>query len=884
MNVDFELDRFQVEAIAALDAGESVVVAAPTGAGKTVVADAAIDRALATGNKVFYTTPVKALSNQKFRDLAARLGPARVGLLTGDNNINASAPIVVMTTEVLRNMLYSGSRSLGRLSHVVLDEVHFLQDTYRGPVWEEVILDLDPSVRLVCLSATVSNAEELGEWIRTVRGPTTLVTETERPIALHPLYLVGDRHSEVDHLVPVLVDGLPNADAHRFDQRERPRGGSRGPGGRRRGRPRSRFAIPRRIETVERLGEERLLPAIYFIFSRKACDDAMAACRDGGVRLTDRAERAAIREIVEDSVVALSDDDLDALDYDLWAEGMQMGIASHHAGLVPAFKEATERCFVEGLVKVVFATETLALGINMPARSVVIEKLTKFNGDTHEFLTPAQFTQLTGRAGRRGLDDVGHAVICWSPFVSFNQVAELVQSREFPLRSAFRATYNMAANLVRRLDRDDALALLQRSFAQFQADRELVAAAQAVEEDTRRLERLEEYLTCDLGDAREYAELVQQASRRAPASAARGAVDAAVRDLRPGDVVVAEQDHGAELVVVVSVAMRGRSGIRVKAVGADGSPVLLEREDFESPPRPVASVDLPDPYAPSDPAFLRSCAELVSALDVPAPSERRTAAQRARDRLEHHPVAACPDAALHSTAFGDHDRLRRQVERRQRRLARRASSVADRFHRVITVLESSGCVAEWALTARGRLLAGIYHESDLLVALAVDDRVFDGLGPAEVAAVVAAVTYEERRPEGAPRPRRCRSAEVERRIDRLDRLRAELLVVEQANGVEPTRAPDRGFVDMAYRWAGGSEFSEVLGDRMTGGDFVRNARLVVDLLRQIAEVAPDVGTRTSAAEAADAISRGVVADTASSLGAPADEDADDGSDAAVAEG
>ncbi|HNI35434.1 MAG TPA: DEAD/DEAH box helicase, partial [Microthrixaceae bacterium] len=419
----FQLDRFQLEAIAEVDAGRSVLVAAPTGSGKTVVADAAIDMALHAGGKTFYTTPIKALSNQKYSDLTARLGAERVGLLTGDTAINGDAPVVVMTTEVLRNMLYAGSGALNDLHVVVLDEVHYLQDAYRGPVWEEVIIGLPLNVQLVCLSATVSNAGELGEWISTVRGPTTTVIEHERPVELENLYLVGDKSSDRDHLLPVLVDGLPNPEGHRFDGDAR-----RGP----RGRPidrRRRFVTPRRVETIERLAEEDLLPAIYFIFSRNACDDAMAITRDAGLRFTDASERERIRAIIDTSVAVLGDADLDVLGFDMWAAALEQGIAAHHAGLVPAFKEAVERCFVEGLVKVVFATETLALGINMPARSVIIEKLTKFNGDTHEFLTPAQFTQLTGRAGRRGIDDEGFSVVLWSPFVSFAQVAALAGSR-----------------------------------------------------------------------------------------------------------------------------------------------------------------------------------------------------------------------------------------------------------------------------------------------------------------------------------------------------------------------------------------------------------------------------------------------------------------------
>ncbi|MGH9285115.1 MAG: DEAD/DEAH box helicase, partial [Acidimicrobiales bacterium] len=464
----FELDPFQSEALDALDEGRSVLVAAPTGSGKTVVAEYAVDRALAEGGKAFYTTPLKALSNQKFGDLTARYGPDQVGLLTGDNVVNGDAPVVVMTTEVLRNMIYSRSPALGGLRYVVLDEVHYLQNAYRGPVWEEVIIHTPPEVVLVCLSATVSNAEAFAGWIRTVRGSAAAIIEDRRPVQLHNLYLVGDRHSERLWLLPTLVDGRPNPEALAIDSRSaRDARGARGP-------RRGRLYAPRRTEVVDRLAAEAMLPAIYFIFSRAGCDGAVAQCLRDGVRMTTVDERARAREIAEAAVEALSDDDLTALGYGAWLTALMAGVAAHHAGMVPPFKEAVEACFAEAVVKVVFATETLALGINMPARSVVIERLTKFTGEGHEFLTPGEYTQLTGRAGRRGIDEAGYGVVLWSPFVPFDQVASLASRRADPLTSSFRPTYNMAANLIRRCSAPEAHHLLNLSFAQFQADSEVV--------------------------------------------------------------------------------------------------------------------------------------------------------------------------------------------------------------------------------------------------------------------------------------------------------------------------------------------------------------------------------------------------------------------------
>ena len=276
---EFPLDPFQLEALDALDAGESVLVAAPTGSGKTVVAEYAIDVALAGGRRAFYTAPVKALSNQKYHDLAVRLGPQQVGLLTGDNAINGDAPVVVMTTEVLRNMIYARSAGLDDLAVVVLDEVHFLQDTYRGPVWEEVIIHLPVDVRLVCLSATVSNAAELAEWITTVRGTTRPVVEERRPVRLDNLYLIGDKTHDRVHLLPTLVQGRPNGDAQRLDaEAAHTKRGSRSA---RSGQGRRRLFTPSRPEVLDLLEERRMLPAIYFIFSRNQCDEAAKAAVAG---------------------------------------------------------------------------------------------------------------------------------------------------------------------------------------------------------------------------------------------------------------------------------------------------------------------------------------------------------------------------------------------------------------------------------------------------------------------------------------------------------------------------------------------------------------------------------------------------------------------------
>lgn len=515
----FELDPFQREGCAALEDGHSVLVAAPTGAGKTIVGEFAIHLAMLEPRaKAFYTTPMKALSNQKFRELVDVYGADEVGLLTGDTNINGSARILVMTTEVLRNMLYADSPALRDLQFVVMDEVHYLADRFRGAVWEEVIIHLPRRVRVVALSATVSNAEEFGDWLDTVRGDTDVVVSEIRPVPLEQHMLVrGD-------LLPLFDDrvGAGVAQVNRELLRLRSGGSGGYDGGRRpgdrHGGPNGRRGGPRsggsgfgrgadridRPQVVELLGRANLLPAIFFIFSRAGCDGAVAQTRRARVRLTSTEERAEIRAVIADRTHSLPEEDLAALGFWEWREDLERGIAAHHAGMLPAFKEIVEELFQRKLVKVVFATETLALGINMPARTVVLEQLEKFNGEARVAITSGEYTQLTGRAGRRGIDVEGHSVIQWTPSVDPQAVAALASRRTYPLNSSFRPTYNMAVNLIDQFGRARAREVLESSFAQFQADRSVVGLAREVREGETSLAGYAEAMACDRGDFTEY--------------------------------------------------------------------------------------------------------------------------------------------------------------------------------------------------------------------------------------------------------------------------------------------------------------------------------------------------------------------------------------------
>ena len=492
---DFELDDFQKKGCFAIESGKGVLVAAPTGAGKTIVGEFAAYLALEKGKKCFYTTPIKALSNQKYQEFVDRFGEDRVGLLTGDNSINSDAEIMVMTTEVLRNMLYTNSSSLVNLGYVVMDEVHYLADKFRGAVWEEVLIHLMESTQVISLSATVSNAEEFGEWLQAVRGDTEVIVSENRPVPLYQHVLINNRLIDLFNEDGSVNQALFKSESEALRRIRTPR---------HRGHQENENRLSR-AEVIEKLQYNQMLPVITFIFSRQGCDSAVKQCLAANLRLTSTEEREEIRATALRYTSTINAEDLELLGHHEWLAALERGIAAHHAGLLPIFKSCVEELFQRGLLKAIFATETLALGINMPARTVFLEKLTKWNGEAHVPITPGEYTQLTGRAGRRGIDIEGNAVVMWSPTVDSASAAGLAATRTYPLRSSFSPTYNMAINLLERYGRDRARNSLKSSFAQFQADRAVVGLDKQIRRNNEALKEFNTESLCHLGDFSEYA-------------------------------------------------------------------------------------------------------------------------------------------------------------------------------------------------------------------------------------------------------------------------------------------------------------------------------------------------------------------------------------------
>jgi ATP-dependent RNA helicase HelY len=893
----FSLDDFQQRACQGLENGHGVLVCAPTGAGKTVVGEFAVHLALAAGRKCFYTTPIKALSNQKHNDLVARYGPQRIGLLTGDQSINGDADVVVMTTEVLRNMLYANSPALYGLSHVVMDEVHFLADRMRGAVWEEVILHLPDDVRVVSLSATVSNAEEFGGWIQTVRGDTTVVVEEHRPVPLWQHVMVGKRLFDLfDYRASetaksgrdLLVD--PELLRHLANRREADRLADWQPRGRGRARP-SIYRPPSRPDVISTLDREGLLPAITFVFSRVGCDAAVKQCLRSSLRLTSDEERVRIAEIIDRRTADLNEADLVVLDYHEWREGLLRGLAAHHAGMLPIFRHTVEELFTAGLVKAVFATETLALGINMPARTVQLERLVKFNGEQHMPLTPGEYTQLTGRAGRRGIDVEGHAVVLWHPDIDPAEVAGLASTRTFPLRSSFAPTYNMTINLVNQMGPTQAHKLLESSFAQYQADRSVVGLVRAVERGEQILDEMAGELGGHDASILDYVRLRLQISERERAQARasrlhrRKAANDSLAALRRGDIITITHGRRGGLAVVLE-ADRDSDDPRPLVLTEHRWAGRISSADYSGASEPLGSMTLPKRVEHRNPRARRDLASALRSaaapLDVPSVKAKRSGPPKERDvdpelaglreQLHRHTAHDLPDREAKARLAERYLRIERDNEQIRQKVAAATNSLARTFDRIVVLLTERGFIesedGDPKVTDDGRLLARIYSESDLLVAECLRSDTWEGLDAAELAAVLSSVLYESRGDApGASDGTDVPTGKLRRALNQTRRLWTGLRADEQRHRVTQSREPEDGFVAAVYRWATTGDLTAALaasdasgtGTPLSAGDFVRWCRQVLDLLDQVRNAAPTPALRATAKRAINDIRRGVVA-------------------------
>ncbi|HEX2178980.1 MAG TPA: helicase-related protein, partial [Actinomycetota bacterium] len=745
-------------------------------------------------------------------------------------------------------------------------------------VWEEVIIHLPVDIKLVSLSATLSNAEEFADWMQTIRGATHVILEHERPVEIQHHYLVDGA------LYPMFTwegdEPAPNPQIRLLESRsnwDRPARKGQPP---RKGRPVKR-RFPRRADLAELLDAEEKLPAIYFIFSRKGCDAAVQQCLRAGVSLTNTKERREIRKFAEARTAYLDHNDPDILGYDEWIEALTAGVAAHHAGLIPVFKETVEELFKGGLVKLVFATETLALGINMPAKTVLIESLNKFTGERHEMLTPGQFTQLTGRAGRRGIDVVGHAVVPQQPDIPFRQIAGLALTRTYPLISSFQPSYNMATNLVRNYSREEAEHLLNSSFAQYRTDKDVVVVEQLVDRNEAYLASYREKMHCDKGDFEDYWRLRETYHRLSLSVKAREAehsrnqIEKALATIGPGEVWQVRTSRINGNVVMVSTEPTQKGGTRAVALTDTSRIVKVGANELREPPHPVGTLKLDkESWATLrarsgsrlDHALRRKLAGALKEFDrnggrsktsAPALMDEDVELALARTAMLQHPCHSCPDRDRHAQWAERAARMARENEVLHKKVLSKTETLSRRFERILGILEEYHYLDGFNLTGKGWSLARIYNENDLLVTETLARGWLDDLEPAELAALLCVFVYESRGPVEVAGP--LPTSATKRTYGKIARLEERMKRSEMRAGLEMIRGTETGFAMTVYRWCLGDPLEDVIDEDSSPGDFIRSTKQTIDLLRQVQGAAEDEELRRRLTGAIEGLNRGVVA-------------------------
>ena len=932
----FALDAFQIEASVALDDGRSVLVAAPTGTGKTLVAEYAVYRALARGQRIFYTTPIKALSNQKYRDFRAQYGDA-AGLLTGDVVISPTAraavdletgavevgrhggQIVVMTTEVLRNMLLQDAAAMRDVGCVVFDEIHYMADPMRGTTWEESIICCPRDVQFVCLSATVANAAEIASWISDVHGETQLVFHDERAVPLEHHYFIDNE--------PVLAVDADGRRVTRFTNV----GGEARHGIRRRGfdwidgppRKARREAPPEEI--VLGLRQRNLLPAIYFLFSRRETESSAEAC--SRLRLTSPAERRTIAARVTEKLDHLAPEDRRLGQVEALTRLLPIGVAFHHAGLLPVLKQLVEELFADGLIGVVFATDTLALGINMPARTVVIGEFSKFDGESRRLLTTNEYRQLTGRAGRRGIDEHGTAVVPYSPWVPADDVFGIATGPLLPVESAFLVRYNTVLNLWTAEEGGEPgerlVGLIANSLREYQLDGqlrdlraesiELAAAIAAFDLNCPRctVEGLAEYET--LRRALPRARKSEEKARRAeeflrndldarPWQPTKSQVRFALRTFSGGEPIhtpaynwgaflrrpteaegVALVLFGDEVRTIKSYAevdylapAAGRvdltdltpppSSAVEEGAGGEIDVSSLSPNERREITRRLRALDLPNlaELAASHRARLER--ELAGPLARAGAQVAEAAAERTSTeaRIAAHPSHGCQNRHAHREALQTLDDARERRGEIVDRIGRlghvRRSRTRQTLRSIQRVLERFGHLRRGEVTSRGRALADVFDTNGLILCEAIELGVFKGLSAPELAETLSWFAYDRDQafPNRCGLPRRALEAR-----DRLADVEAAVLRAEMEVGLRLSTGFNRNFYGLAHAWCQGESFEEILSRvTLAEGDVMLTFSKTLDLMRQLRDMlrksSPSDALLVKLAEAERLMRRGIV--------------------------
>jgi ATP-dependent RNA helicase HelY len=905
----FAPDTFQLEAISALSENRSVLVAAPTGSGKTVVAEFAVHLALSRGLRAVYTTPIKALSNQKFRDFRARYGD-RVGLMTGDLVENPTGRLLVMTTEVARNMLVQDTGSFQDVGALIFDEVHYLADPERGTAWEESILLAPPYVPLVCLSATVANASEIAEWIRTTGRDVALVESFERVVPLRQRYYLDGK------LVPILNgSGSLHLAPHQ-------KGGERagrirtiqGGWGTRRKRS-AEDEAPNPPEVVKALTEADLLPAIYFLFSRKSVEEAAESCQR--LHLLSGHQMAEVRRLAHERLAVLPAADAALAQVERLTGLLPKGVGFHHAGLLPPLKTLVEELLASGLLRVVFATDTLALGINVPARSVVVGEMTKYDGQSRRLLSSGEYRQLTGRAGRRGMDEVGYSVLLYSPWVSVDRSLEIADGDVAPLQSAFRPGYSTVLNLWRGPGDEEMLAqLIGGSLRQFQEDgrvRELGKERDHIAHtlaslpancpvcgdfaswlgQEKRLKREQEKAEATVAAVRQEKAALEERLSSWPWQYTKTQRRTWMRAAEPGDVAYS-RNRGWLIYLGPSNAGIGSFYSSSGISSPDGYTELSYLPD------PPVKAALPESIArrlhlldgavhAAGEEERRALALALEQIELPdletAAREAGAAARKAnadallrlRDRLadaigrrreialalSQNPYQSCPHRPEHRRAERDRRHYSGLLAASEQELEAAKKETGKRAQRTLrsirSVLETFGYMADGQPTAKAKMLMRLFGTNSLAIAELLDWGVLADASPPELAEVASWFAFDK---DGSGRALAL--------TERLARIRSaaeavakRAVEVEHRSGLDLSQPLSPQFRGVALAWATGSDLS-TLSSRsgLAEGDIVFALQKTIDICRQIGQAALHSRTPALARRAAEAealLHRGVVA-------------------------
>jgi ATP-dependent RNA helicase HelY len=885
----FPLDDFQREAVGTLLTGDSVMVAAPTGSGKTVVAEFGIYDAFKRTGRVFYTAPIKALSNQKFRDLRQVYGP-EVGLLTGDVTENRDARIIVMTTEILRNMLLQSPWELDDVDCIIFDEIHYLADPDRGTTWEESIILCPDHVQLICLSATVTNADEIAGWIGRTHRPIRLVTHNERPVPLALYYFHDESLSMVVDHTGRTVQDFSKIGGELRRQPGRPQRG------RNAGRPARAMDEPQPREIVDALSAANLLPAIYFLFSRNDCQvfaEQLAMMRPD---LVTPPQLAAIEAILETYSTSLRPEDRELEQVQIVTRLARKGIGFHHAGLLPVLKQLVEVLFGRGLMSVVFATDTLALGVNMPARSVVIGRMSKWDGRRRRPLIPNEFQQMAGRAGRRGMDVFGHVVIPYSPWVPFRDAMEIATGPLHPVQSAFAIRYNTVLNLWDPPAGDRVRQMLQRSLAQYQTSQrirlvehdileieselagltegrqeEIAALDESFEEfrsidrrlqtaraELRKVEQDIEDLQLHTNAGTPWTEPGRQALRRAIRSAQAGMI---LHTREAGWAVYLGRGAGDAIGVVLDIARRRffvipeyrqidylPDDMQVEVPAGLIEPfetrldpsTLVEIDELDALVARVEALDLPDLDAMAT-AYRAKQREAMDARRQVLDDQRGELADQIRELQAMkvgHPFADNAARKAHQGFLRHRDALENERNALSDVLDREIDAEDVRIRNVIRgirdVLHRFGYLRQGYPTEKADMLADVFDNDGLILCEMVDQGALDPLSPEELAELFSWFSFDRdfryanhfTLPERLVRARR-----------QLEEIEHDILSEERDHKLFISEGHNPSFYGAALAWSHGATMVQI-GEQLelSEGDLVLTFNKTIDLMRQVREM------------------------------------------------